>query len=105
MRWKHCRCIQFEEDRLLERAAEVVNRAAVRGARVHAAARARQVERVAEDLRVNHECAHRGRLERVTDGSGPWVCELCDQRHGNYIFRCPTCHTQVCHACLLNRLR
>ncbi|QDS77994.1 hypothetical protein FKW77_002216 [Venturia effusa] len=69
-RWKTCTCVQFEEERLLERAAEVV----AREAPVPAApenmrdvlARAAETRRVANNLRTAHECAHRGRLIHVT---------------------------------------
>ncbi|KAF2008479.1 hypothetical protein BU24DRAFT_360149, partial [Aaosphaeria arxii CBS 175.79] len=110
-RWKTCRCDQWNEDRLVARAradridppAERVEQFAITDLEVD-----RLVREMAETLRANHECRHRGWLTRIEgmQGSGTrFQCEMCSRRHSKFILRCPRCHIEICAGCRRNRLR
>ena len=59
-KWKTCRCVQWDEGRLFTAAEERVERRNenIRH-RIQEGAYAREINRVAEELRQNHDCEHR----------------------------------------------
>ncbi|TKA66135.1 hypothetical protein B0A49_07074 [Cryomyces minteri] len=92
--WKTCACPQWNEERLLARANQIVARnAAVGGIGAAVAA-------MAQDLLEGHECDH-DRWRRVT---GEHDCEECFQTLRRYIYECRQCHLRVCHRCRDNRI-
>lgn len=97
--WKTCNCPQFHEERLLERAAEVVDRDI--GQRVvPARERDLMVEQAQENLRDNHQCQHRS----WRSIGGPRRCEECHNTLPLYLNVCRQCQIMVCRRCRLNRL-
>jgi hypothetical protein len=93
----------MDENRLLQRAEEVVDRDAV--GILPQAERTIRVNRMRDQIRENHECEHSRRFERVFDGGRRgFVCEMCSARHWKYILRCRRCEVQVCEDCRRNRI-
>ncbi|RYC63074.1 hypothetical protein CHU98_g3131 [Xylaria longipes] len=109
--WKTCRCAQWEEHRLYERAEEIYDRAHnprnenvnIRGVNhrpVAPAARQRGIQNIMDNLRENHECDHydwrslRGRYE----------CEECHDTMPEFIYECQQCNIMACRRCRYNRL-
>ncbi|GKU08612.1 unnamed protein product [Fusarium langsethiae] len=98
-RWKTCACPQWQEERLMRRAHDIVNRddnvnlmdAGVRRARV---------ERERANLMANHECTHDSWKSR----QGPRQCEECYDVLPVFIYECRQCHTMACRRCRYNRL-
>ncbi|KAK4508696.1 hypothetical protein PRZ48_002435 [Zasmidium cellare] len=84
-KWKSCRCPQFDEARLLERAQEVAGR---EGA---------NVAQVAEELRGRHECEPGEHQYRFTPGA--FTCDGCNLAMTQFIYRCTACHGQKCSRC------
>jgi len=60
-----------------------------------------RVERMANQLRANHECRHRGGWA-YTRGGGR--CEECSHYLPQYLFRCYDCQFMACNRCRRNRL-
>jgi hypothetical protein len=60
-----------------------------------------RVERMANQLRVNHECRHTAGWA-YTRGGGR--CDECNHYLPQYLFRCYRCHVMVCNRCRRNRL-
>lgn len=107
-RWKTCGCAQWDEARLLDRAADIVDRhdgpvrpGNVRGEPARALQRERQVARMADQLRERHECDHHGRWIRRT---GTHRCEECHDFLANFILECHQCRLLACVRCKKNRL-
>ncbi|KAK5164724.1 hypothetical protein LTR04_001645 [Oleoguttula sp. CCFEE 6159] len=92
--WKTCACPQWDKERLLARANQIVARNAAVGG-VGAA-----VVAMAEDLLAHHECDH-DRWWRV---AGQHNCEECFQTLRRYIYECRQCHLRVCNRCRDNRI-
>ena len=102
--WKHCPCDQWNEERLVVRAREVVNRDAPR--QLPRFEFNRRVDQMRNALRENHECAHRGWLPKIEGGNGQvFRCEMSAKRYTKFILRCPHCDVQICADCRRNRLR
>ncbi|TKA54374.1 hypothetical protein B0A55_13251 [Friedmanniomyces simplex] len=99
--WKTCPCAQWDEERLLERAAAHVNNAGAGAGGHQAPNHAAQVARAAEHLRENHECEH-GRWTRRTTGS--LRCEECRWYQQRFVDECDRCHLRACYRCRTNRL-
>lgn len=94
-RWKTCQCPQWNEDRLIARANQIVRRD-----NPHNVANQQQVQRAADNLRERHECTHQTwRYVR-----GPHMCEECYHHLPQYIFECRQCRIQACNRCRMNRL-
>ncbi|KAH8434458.1 BRcat and Rcat domain-containing protein [Aspergillus melleus] len=102
-KWKSCACQRWDEQRLEERAQEVVDREANQVLRPHD--RQLRVARMQQELREVHECEHPGRFERIF-GSGRrrFECEMCGSCHRKYILQCRRCHLRVCEDCRRNRI-
>jgi len=102
--WRNCSCERWNEDDLIARAGEVVDREALRPL----APQERQLRVVAmrQELLDQHECNHPGKFQTVTGASGAKLarCEFCNARHRNYLLRCRRCHVQVCQDCRNNRI-
>ncbi|TVY29615.1 putative E3 ubiquitin-protein ligase [Lachnellula hyalina] len=96
-RWKTCLCPQWTEDRLFERANQVVARQPVRADLPQRIAR---VAAVAENLRTRHNCDH----EQWRYARGQARCEECYHTLPSYIFECRQCNIQACNRCRRNRL-
>ncbi|KAK0383055.1 hypothetical protein NLU13_8971 [Sarocladium strictum] len=96
--WKTCACAQWDEGRLLDRVANVVDLNVPVG--VDPAAHARTVARVRQDVINNHHCT-RHRWEKRY---GRHRCEECRFKLPEYIFLCTSCGIQSCWRCRLNRL-
>ncbi|KUJ11856.1 uncharacterized protein LY89DRAFT_653328 [Mollisia scopiformis] len=95
-KWKTCGCSQWDENRLLARANQVV-------ARQPAAPVPQQAARLAavvQDLRHRHNCDH----ESWRYVGGQHQCEQCLHTLPSYIFECRQCHMQACNRCRRNRL-
>ncbi|KXS95993.1 hypothetical protein AC578_8103 [Pseudocercospora eumusae] len=101
--WKNCSCQVADEDRIEERAEEVVDRDAEPG--LAFAERIVRVRHVQAQLRERHECEHPGRFQRIF---GPrrrgFQCEICDARHWKYILQCRHCYLNACEDCRRHRI-
>ena len=87
--WKHCPCDQWNEERLVVRAREVVNRDAPR--QLPRFKFNRRVDQMRNALRENHECAHRGWLPKIEGGNGQvFRCEMSAKRHTKLLCGVPT---------------
>jgi hypothetical protein len=62
---------------------------------------AQRVERMANQLRANHECRHT-RGWAYTRGGGR--CDECGHFLPQYLFRCYGCQFMACNRCRRNRL-
>lgn len=98
-RWKTCECPQWNEDRLVARANQVVQRDAPQ-LPADNLVRIERVQEVVQTLRDRHNCEHRG--WRFI--SGPNRCEECYFHLPNYIFECQRCRIRACNRCRRNRL-
>jgi hypothetical protein len=96
-RWKTCVCPQWNEERLMRRANQVVARRPVGGGPLEVMAR---VAAAAEDLRERHHCEH----DSWQYVRGQHQCEECYHTLPSYIFECRQCHIQACNRCRKNRL-
>ncbi|KAF8847452.1 hypothetical protein BDZ45DRAFT_636984 [Acephala macrosclerotiorum] len=96
-RWKTCLCAQWNEERLLRRANQVVARRPVGANPLQVRA---QVVAAAQNLRDRHNCEH----ESWQYIRGQHRCEECYQTLPSFIFECRQCHIQVCRRCRQNRL-
>ncbi|CAF3968114.1 unnamed protein product [Rotaria sordida] len=101
--WKNCKCPQWDEENLYREAR-------VRTARIPAHQRTQTnngidlneaIQRMANQLRANHECRHTNGWA-YTRGGGR--CEECGHFLPQYLFRCYQCHFMACNRCRRNRL-
>ncbi len=97
LRWKTCRCEQWNEERLVARANAIVNRDAQR---LDDVGRANRVARERQNLMQNHECEHATWRSR----GGSHRCEECHDRLPLYIYECVQCRIMACRRCRYNRL-
>ena len=98
-RWKTCGCEQWNEEHLVARANEIVNRDA--GAQqLDNARRAGRVERERRNLIENHECEH----SRWRGRGGVHRCEECHNLLPLFIYECMQCRIMACRRCRFNRL-
>ncbi|KAI0513282.1 hypothetical protein F5B22DRAFT_247586 [Xylaria bambusicola] len=107
--WKSCQCDDWNEHRLVERAAVIEARDRV-GNRVggqqemtgiaHERNVAQRIQRIARDLRYNHECNH----QRWFGRAGPQECEECHDLMPIFIYECRQCHIMACRRCRYHRL-
>lgn len=93
---KNARVRQWTEERLLARAAAVVNR----NQNVNAADRAAMIRRERDNLVENHECNHANWGSR----QGRHECEECHDSMPFFIYECRQCHIMACRRCRFNRL-
>ncbi|KAE9378173.1 hypothetical protein N431DRAFT_174373 [Stipitochalara longipes BDJ] len=96
-RWRTCDCAQWNEDRLLARANQVVAR---RPATVNSPEQEARVAAVVQNLRDRHNCDH----ETWQYVRGRHQCEECRDTLPSYIFECQQCNIQACNRCRRNRL-
>ena len=96
--WKDCNCILWDNNRLVDRAAEVIARD--RPARLGPPGRA-EMNEVMGIIRERHECDHTGRWRRV---EGRHRCEECRNQLPDFIMECGQCLLQACVRCRRNRL-
>ncbi|PQE33416.1 IBR finger domain-containing protein [Rutstroemia sp. NJR-2017a WRK4] len=96
-RWKICACAQWDEERLVSRAEQVVARQPVRTNPLQVRA---QVAAAAQNLRDRHNCIHAS-WQYV---GGEHRCEECYHTLPSFIFECGQCRIQVCRRCMMNRL-
>ena len=96
-RWKHCPCEQWNEDRLIDRAQVIVDRAPAR----NPVDNARRVEQEAQRLRARHECDHTAWHKVVL---GNLMCENCNFQPGSYLLECRQCALRACVRCKRHRL-
>ncbi|PLB48622.1 hypothetical protein P170DRAFT_357626 [Aspergillus steynii IBT 23096] len=103
-KWRSCSCEGWDEQRLVERAEEVLDREATQALMPHD--REIRVVQMQENLRENHECGHPGRFQRISGigGGRPFVCEICEAAHWRYILQCRRCYLQVCQDCRRHRI-
>ncbi|EHK49360.1 hypothetical protein TRIATDRAFT_82700 [Trichoderma atroviride IMI 206040] len=97
--WKDCRCDQWDEHRLLDRANVLVDRDA-RGMQIEQADRAVRVERERHNLVENHQCLH----QRWRSRRGSFQCEECYHQLPQFIYECRNCRILACRRCRFNRL-
>ncbi|KAF2197062.1 ariadne RING finger [Delitschia confertaspora ATCC 74209] len=103
--WRSCRCSFWDENNLLQRAEEVVERNAMGPLPQHE--RRRRVNEMRDELREDHDCeqGHSRRFERVNNYTRRGMeCELCGARHWKYLLECRRCHIAVCEVCRRNRV-
>lgn len=100
--WKTCECPQWEEDRLLERAENIVdnNRAPARNQHED---RDAQVAEAVQHLRDNHECEHE-RFRGIREAGKEYECEVCGETYRTWIYQCRGCWMIACNRCRHNRL-
>lgn len=102
--WKKCACPSWDEDRLLARTQEVVDRQAHRP--LLPPERQHRVDNMREELRQTHECTHPDGFERMEGvASISFLCDMFNKEHWLYIHACRRCHLIVCGNCLRNRVR
>lgn len=99
VQWKDCRCDQWDEHRLLDRANVLVDRDA-RGVQIEQADRAVRVERERYNLVENHQCLH----QRWRSRGGSFQCEECYHQLPQFIYECRDCRILACRRCRFNRL-
>jgi hypothetical protein len=97
--WKSCTCPQWDENRLMNRAAEAVN-AQNGGARAARPPALRDVLGMAEQLAGRHNCQH----THFRSLPGSHECQMCHERMPEWVYDCQQCHLQVCRRCRRNRL-
>jgi hypothetical protein len=97
--WKRCACDQWDPDRLLARANQIVerNNPDIQDRQVLNA----MVRREADRLEVNHDCDHTRGWRGV---GGQHQCEMCFHTLTRFILRCRQCNLQICVRCKNNRL-
>ncbi|PMD25267.1 hypothetical protein NA56DRAFT_668526 [Hyaloscypha hepaticicola] len=96
-RWKTCTCAQWNEDRLIARANQVVARQPVR---VDPPQQAGRIAAVVQNLRDRHNSDHQS-WQYIR---GSHQCEECRHELPSYIFECRQCNIQACNRCRSNRL-
>jgi hypothetical protein len=94
--WRTCVCPQWNEDRLLSRAEQIV----ARRPRVPGPPPAEQIAAEMQNLRDRHNCNH-GSWRYV---SGSHQCEECRYTLPSYIFEYNQCRIRACNRCRRNRL-
>lgn len=95
--WKSGPCDIWNEDRLIERAENIIDRDEVQ-APMPGQARHHQIQEVARDLRANYACAHNHIWWTLIER--PWQrCENCRDELEDYVFECPDCRLRVCRWC------
>ncbi|KAK5724425.1 hypothetical protein LTR15_004470 [Elasticomyces elasticus] len=121
LRWKTCRCVQWDEARLLERAEAVIDNRPAPAPQAPRAqlpngpaqqqppalpvvpARAEQVANAVQHLRDNHECVHEG-FNRLREPGREWDCETCGETYYTWIYECRQCWMIMCNNCRRNRI-
>ncbi|KAJ3521790.1 hypothetical protein NMY22_g12165 [Coprinellus aureogranulatus] len=88
VKWKECTCPQWDEERLLDTARmRAQNDLGARAREAEPVRFQERVERMAENLRVNHGCVfHSWR------GTGPGNCEECGDYMPVFLKMCRTCN-------------
>ncbi|KAG6132173.1 hypothetical protein E4U12_003307 [Claviceps purpurea] len=99
LKWKQCRCAQWDEDRLVARADNIVDREQG-GRNARGAARDALVARARQNLIQNHQC----REHRWKSRGGAHSCEECHREMPAYIWVCQHCFIMACGRCRYNRL-
>ncbi|KAI0374361.1 hypothetical protein BV20DRAFT_1033200 [Pilatotrama ljubarskyi] len=103
-RWKTCKCVQWDEGRLIAAAEVRVQRQGAQeparggAANVDVVEYNRRVAREAERLRDDHNCVHRWRY--VAEGN---TCEGCGNYLRLFLFHCRGCQMRACARCRRNR--
>ncbi|OQR98664.1 IBR domain protein [Achlya hypogyna] len=93
-RWKTCKCPIWDEMRVL----------AVAQLRLGELAPAREVRRLAVQLRDRDECEHEGRWRRVEFHERRRRCEHCNRWLYIYTLQCRHCLFQACEECRGRRI-
>ncbi|KAB8262097.1 hypothetical protein BDV32DRAFT_136800 [Aspergillus pseudonomiae] len=102
-KWKSCRCVLWQEGRLVARAEQIVDREVDYA--LPQQERQRRIAQVRNNLLETHECEHSRRFERILNGSRHGLqCELCGARHWKFILRCRRCQLDVCQDCRMHRV-
>ncbi|KAM7213808.1 hypothetical protein V8F06_010804 [Rhypophila decipiens] len=99
--WKTCECDQWQEERLVARANEIVDRNPE--AHVLPVPQRQQLVRAArQNLLERHECDHSGKFRRL---EGRYTCEMCSDEHWQYILECRRCGVLACQFCRNHRIQ
>lgn len=99
VQWKTCSCAQWDEERLVDRANDIVDRDADRR-EIEAHQRAALVELARNNLVENHDCqVHSWKSRR-----GSFRCEECHHFLPEFIYECRNCRILACRRCRYNRL-
>ncbi|KAF4983168.1 hypothetical protein FDECE_17362 [Fusarium decemcellulare] len=93
--WKTCECAQWDEAEIWDRANAVAARAP--GPPL---IQPQLIQRIMQNLRVNHECDHDSWRRR----RGMYVCENCTELMPHFIYECEQCALMACASCRWNRL-
>ena len=105
VKWKKCKCPQWSEERLMDRAEQLVNFDLMRRQRrqrleAHRAVnREAEIEEMRRNIMETHECTHTS-WRRRTGGS----CAECHDDLPTYLFECTRCRIAACRRCRFNRL-
>ncbi|PHH91063.1 hypothetical protein CDD83_1808 [Cordyceps sp. RAO-2017] len=97
--WKTCGCPIWDDNRLLSRAQNLVDRDH-RNAQLEMEARAQLIRDAADDLQQNHECER----HRWRSLCGEYQCDECGDEMPSFIYECSRCHILACRRCRFNRL-
>ncbi|KAH8883133.1 hypothetical protein GQ53DRAFT_664268 [Thozetella sp. PMI_491] len=98
-KWKTCKCVQWHEQLLLDRANAVADRA-LAGQQAGQQVRAAVVQQARDNINQNHECHHR-HWKKIYGGH---QCDVCQLRMSEYVFECTRCKISACRRCRFNRL-
>lgn len=96
-RWKTCACEQWDEDRIVARADQVVER---EPAPMDPPRQAARIAAVVPNLGDRHDCEH----ERWRGVRGEHQCEECYHTLPESIFEIRQCNIRACNRCRRNRL-
>ncbi|KAI1802360.1 IBR finger domain-containing protein [Daldinia bambusicola] len=103
--WKSCPCVQWDEERLYNRAAAIYNRDRDLNLpdpdfMLDHYLQFERLRNIADDLRDNHEClAHIWHSTR-----GRYYCDICGERMRYFVYECQVCNLLVCRNCRYNRM-
>ncbi|KAG5958948.1 hypothetical protein E4U56_005241 [Claviceps arundinis] len=99
VQWKQCDCAQWDENRLVARMDDIVEREQ-ENRNVRGAERDVLLERTRQNLVQNHECAN----HRWKGLKQAGHCEQCDDYMPHFVYECRNCMTIACRRCRYNRL-
>lgn len=100
--WKTCRCEQWNEERLLERAEVMVDEGRA-GPANNNLNHEQQIAQAADHLREHHECVHE-RFKGVRQEGMDYQCEVCSGEYKTWIYQCRQCWMFICNTCRHNRM-
>ncbi|KAM7183895.1 hypothetical protein V8F33_013304 [Rhypophila sp. PSN 637] len=98
--WKTCKCEQWQEERLIARANEIVDR----DPEAHVLPvpqRQQLVQAARQNLLDRHECNHGRKFKKLY---GRHTCEMCGNAYRKFILECRLCGVLACQFCRSHRI-